>query len=303
MGSILDEIAAYKRTHELPERMRRVPLSVLQAQAAQAPPPRDLVAALRRHPPVALIAEVKRASPSRGMLNPHFDPVQLATCYAVGGAAAISVVTDTPFFRGNLADLSAIRVHFDRLASAAEGPSVADGCHRPGVAETDASRPVSPLPLLRKDFLIHPYQVYEARAAGADAVLLIAALLDDAMLQEMLALAGALGMAALVEVHTAEELARVLPLRPPLIGVNNRNLHTFEVALDTCLQLRPFVPPEICYVAESGIHSAADVARLHAAGVDAMLIGEALVTAPDVGAKIQELCYGVRQDLRADERA
>lgn len=294
MGSILDEIAAYKRTYELPERMRRVPLSVLQTQVTMAPPPRDLVAALRRHPPVALIAEVKRASPSRGVLNPHFDPVQLATCYATGGAAAVSVVTDAHFFRGDLADLSAIRVHFDRLASVSDEESASDGFHGPHPEATHASYPVSPLPLLRKDFLIHPYQLYESRAAGADAVLLIAALLDDGMLQEMLALAGALGMAALVEVHTADELARVLPLRPPLIGVNNRDLHTFEVSLDTCLRLRPLVPPEIGYVAESGIHSAADVARLRAAGVDAMLIGEALVTASDIVAKVQELCDGAR---------
>ena len=294
MGSILDEIADYKRKHELPERMRRVPLSMLQAQAATAPPPRDLVAALRRHSPVALIAEVKRASPSRGVLNPDFDPVQLATLYVAGGAAAISVVTDSHFFQGGLAYLSVIRAHFDRLASATDGQGASDGFHQPSVGETRTSHPLSALPLLRKDFLIHPYQLYEARAAGADAVLLIAALLDDTMLKEMLALTGALGMAALVEVHTAEELARVLPLQPPLIGVNNRDLRTFEVSLDTCLNLRPLVPPEIGYVAESGIHSAADVARLRAAGVDAMLVGEALVTASDIVAKVQELCDGAR---------
>ncbi len=294
MASILEKIADYKRKHELPERMRRVPLSVLRAQAAVAPPPRDLIAGLRRRSPGALIAEVKRASPSRGVLNPDFDPVRLATLYAAGGAAALSVVTDAHFFQGDLAHLSAIRAHFDRLASGLDGQGSPDEFPQPSAGETSTSHPLSPLPLLRKDFLIHPYQLYEARAAGADAVLLIAALLDDVGLKEMLDLAGALGMAALVEVHTADELARVLPLQPPLIGVNNRDLHTFAVSLDTCLNLRPLVPPEIGYVAESGIHSAADVARLRAAGVDAMLVGEALVTASDVIAKMQELCDGAR---------
>jgi indole-3-glycerol phosphate synthase len=294
MGSILDEIADYKRRHELPERMRQVPLSALQVQAAVAPPPRDLVAALRRCSPVALIAEVKRASPSRGTLNPSFDPVQLAVQYATGGAAAISVVTDTHFFQGDLQYLSAIRAHFDCSAHASGEPGLSEKFRPSPAGKTGPFPRMVPLPLLRKDFLIHPYQLYESRVAGADAVLLIAALLDDAMLEEMLALTGELGMTALVEVHTADELTRVLPFRPPLIGVNNRDLHNFEVSLDTCLNLRPLVPPEIGYVAESGIHSAADVARLRAAGVDAMLVGEALVTAPDVVAKIQELCDGAR---------
>jgi len=292
MVSILQEIAQCKKTRELPERMRQVPFSEMQTRAAMAPPPRDFVAALRRHPPVALIAEVKRASPSRGVLKADFDPVQLAASYAAGGAAAISVVTDAYFFRGDLAHLSAIHAHFGRLAYEL-GEHNPCGEFHPSVAK-GTSHSTPPLPLLRKDFLIHPYQLYESRAAGADAVLLIAALLDDAMLKEMLALTGELGMAALVEVHTADELARVLPLQPPLIGVNNRNLHTFEVSLDTCLNLRPLVPPEICYVAESGIHSAADVVRLRAAGVDAMLVGEALVVAPDIVAKIQGLCDGAR---------
>ncbi len=297
MSSILDQIAQYKRTCELPERMRQVPLSVVQARAAMAPLPRDLTAAIRSRSPGALIAEIKRASPSRGLLNPNFDPVQLAALYAANGAAAISVVTDARFFQGDLAYLSAIRAHFDSGAHGEldRGDLSSD--------ETDTSTPqgaqhqsgsAQPVPLLRKDFLIHPYQVYESRAAGADAVLLIAALLDDQALEEMLALTLELGMAALVEVHTAAELARVLPLRPPLIGVNNRNLHTFKVSLETCLRLRPLVPPDICYVAESGIHTSADVVRLREAGVDAMLIGEALVTASDVAAKVQEFCHAAR---------
>ncbi|PWH18647.1 MAG: indole-3-glycerol phosphate synthase TrpC [Ardenticatenia bacterium] len=294
MGSILDEIADYKRTHELPDRMRRVSLSALQAQVAMVSPPRDLVAALRHRSPVALIAEVKRASPSRGVLNSNFDPVQLAVQYAVGGAAAISVVTDAHFFQGDLEYLSAIRAYFDRLAHVSGEPGLSD---RPSLAlagEKGSSPPMAPLPLLRKDFLIHPYQLYESRVAGADAVLLIAALLDDILLREMLMLTKELGMTALVEVHNADELGRVLPLQPSLIGVNNRDLHTFEVSLEACLNLRPLVPRGICYVAESGIHSATDVMRLRAASVDAMLVGEALVTAPDIVAKIQELCDGAR---------
>ncbi|MGQ9786581.1 MAG: indole-3-glycerol phosphate synthase TrpC, partial [Anaerolineae bacterium] len=187
-----------------------------------------------------------------------------------------------------------IRAHFDHLTHESDERGSSDKVPQPTAEETHSSHPRLPLPLLRKDFLVHPYQLYESRAAGADAVLLIAALLDDMMLKEMLDLTGALGMAALVEVHTADELARVLPLQPALIGVNNRNLHTFEVSLDTCLNLRSLVPPGICYVAESGIHSAADVTRLRAAGVDAMLVGEALVTTSDVIAKVQELCDGTR---------
>jgi len=148
------------------------------------------------------------------------------------------------------------------------------------------------VPLLRKDFIVHPYQVYEARAAGADALLLIAAALSDGDLAELLALTHRLGMDALVEIHDAGELARVLPLKPHLVGVNNRDLHTFRVDLSTCLALRPLLGVEVCFVAESGIHTHADVARLAAAGVDGMLVGEALVVAPDVAAKVRELTDG-----------
>ena len=279
MTTILDRIAEHKRTTELPQRMRDVPLRVLEARAAAAATPRDLVAALRGRPGVALIAEVKRASPSRGLLRPDFDPVQLARLYAAGGAAAISVLTDSRFFQGDLAHLSQIRAWLESRL----GEVTATG---------RGGQPAEPLPLLRKDFVVHRYQVFEGRAAGADAVLLIAALLDDRELADLLALTHHLGMTALVEVHTAEELSRVLPLRPRLIGVNNRNLHDFSVNLEACLSLRRQVPPETCFVAESGIHSRADVARLQAAGVDAMLVGEALVVAPDVAAKVRELVYG-----------
>jgi indole-3-glycerol phosphate synthase len=270
--TILDRIVDYKRSEELPRRMRDVPLETLQACAASAPAPRDFVAALRSAPGIALIAEVKRASPSKGVLRPDFDPVQLAATYTAHGAAAISVLTDEPFFQGNLAYLTQI---CQRLALPLEGG--------------EQPRPV---PLLRKDFMIHPYQVYEARAAGADALLLIAAILSEADLAQLLSLTQALGMAALVEVHTEDELARVLPLAPRLVGVNNRDLRDFSVDLNTCLRLRPLLPPDVCLVAESGIHTRTDVARLAAAGVDAVLVGEALVTAPDVAAKVRELADG-----------
>jgi indole-3-glycerol phosphate synthase len=267
--TILDRIVDYKRTEELPRRMRELPMEAMQACAAAAPAPRDFIAGLRSAPGVALIAEVKQASPSKGLLRPDFDPVQLAATYASHGAAALSVLTDEPFFQGSLAYLAQIR---QRLALPLEGGE------QPRL-----------VPLLRKDFIIHPYQVYEARAAGADALLLIAAILSEADLAQLLSLTRTLGMTGLVEVTSREELARVLPLAPLLVGVNNRDLRDFSVNLNTCLTLRPLVPPDICLVAESGIHTRADVARLAAAGVDAVLVGEALVTAPDVGAKVREL--------------
>jgi indole-3-glycerol phosphate synthase len=273
--TILDRIIDYKRTEELPRRMRNLPLEEVQARTATAPPPRDFVAALRSAPGVALIAEVKRASPSRGVLRPDFDPLHLAATYAASGAAAISVLTDERFFQGSLAYLAQI--------CQAPLPSLPRQA-----GEGQGGGP----PLLRKDFIVHSYQVYEARAAGADALLLIAAVLPGGDLADLLALTHALGMAALVEVHSGDELARVLPLRPGLVGVNNRDLCTFNVDLNTCLALRPLVPVDVCFVAESGIHTCADVARLAAAGVDAMLVGEALVTAPDVAAKVRELTDG-----------
>ncbi len=266
--TILDRIVDYKQTEELPRRMGEFPLEAVQARAAASPPPHDFVAALRSTPGLALIAEVKQASPSKGVLRPGFDPVQLATTYAANGAAAISVLTDEPFFQGNLAYLTDIRLH---------------------IASSKQPRPV---PLLRKDFIIHPYQVYEARAAGADALLLIAAVLPNVDLAELLSLSHLLGMTALVEVHNEEELMRVLPLAPRLIGVNNRDLHDFSVNLDTCVKLRPLVPQDVCFVAESGIQTRADMKRLAAAGVDAALVGEALVTASDVGAKVRDLIDG-----------
>ena len=255
-STILDTIIAHKR-EEVALQKQVKSLGEWKAKAESAPPPRDFLAALRA-PGVSLIAEVKKASPSKGLLCPDFDPVRLARAYAANGAAAISVLTDARFFQGGLDDLRAVRQAVD-------------------------------IPVLRKDFIVDPYQVYEARAAGADAALLIVAALDDATLQDLYALIQQLSMAALIEVHNAAELERALAIQPRLIGVNNRDLRTFHVTLDTTAALRPRVPDDIVLVAESGIHTPEDVARLAAIGVDAMLVGEALVTAEDVGKRVRDL--------------
>jgi indole-3-glycerol phosphate synthase len=260
--SVLDEIFAHKR-QEVAARQASRPLRAVMAQAERAAPARDFVAALRgsRCRP-ALIAEIKRASPSRGPLAPGLDPTAMARLYAENGAAAISVLTDERYFAGSLDDLAGI-------ASLSGMP-----------------------PLLRKDFICDPYQVYEARAAGADAILLIVAHLSEDSLRELQALAEELGMSALVEVHDRAELEVALRCGARLIGVNNRDLRTFIVDSDTVMRLRPAVPAGVCLVAESGIHSAADVRRLASAGVDAVLVGEVLVTAPDVAAAVRSLAGG-----------
>lgn len=263
--TILDAIVRYKQTKELPKQMQVREMAMVRAEAALAPKPKDFVAALRATEKVALIAEVKKASPSRGLLRHNFDPIELASIYAKNGAAAISILTDTKYFQGKLEYLTQIRDHLQQSV----------GPNRPA--------------LLRKDFVFDTYQVYEARAAGADALLLIAAVLDDSEMADLLALTGNLDMAALIEVHSRDELERVLPLCPRLIGVNNRDLRDFSVDLNTCIELRQYVPPEICFVAESGIHTTADVARLSREGVDAILVGEALVKAKNVGQKVREL--------------
>ena len=263
--TILDDIVKYKRTEELPRQMQAREAALVQAEASLAPKTQDFVAALRAAPRVALIAEVKKASPSKGLLRHDFDPQALALTYAKNGAAAISVLTDARYFQGKLEYLTQIR----------------DGLQK----DMRANRPA----LLRKDFIFDAYQVYEARAAGADAVLLIAAVLKDNEMAGLLALTHKLGMTALVEVHDRQELERVLPLQPRLIGVNNRDLRDFSVDLNTCIELRQHVPAEICFVAESGFHTAADVERLGREGIDAILVGEALVKARDIGRKVQEL--------------
>jgi indole-3-glycerol phosphate synthase len=254
--TILDKIVRWKRK-EIARCQRARPQEAVQAEMALAPPPRDFVAALRG-PGVRLIAEVKCASPSKGLLRHDFDAVALAREYEVHGAAAVSVLTDRRFFQGDLGHLQAVRQNVG-------------------------------LPVLRKDFILDPYQVYEARAAGADAILLIVAALSEGEPASLYRLARELGMAALVEVHNAAELERALRIRPRLVGVNNRDLRTFEVNLETTAHLRPLIPAEVTLVAESGVHTRADVTRLEAIGADAMLVGESLVRAEDIGRKIQEL--------------
>jgi indole-3-glycerol phosphate synthase len=242
---------------EVTERRRRVPLIEMRARAESALPTRDFAGALRcEH--IALIAEVKRASPSRGTLRADLDPVPLARAYAANGAAAISVLTDKRFFNGSLADLEAVR------------------------AAVDA-------PVLRKDFVIDEYQLYEARVHQADAVLLIVRILSDARLRDYLALTHAIGLGALTEVHDEAELDRALAADAPIVGINNRNLADFTVSLATTERLAPRVPPSKIIVAESGVHTCADVERVAKAGGHAVLVGEALMRAGDVAAKVEEL--------------
>lgn len=261
--TIFDDIVKYKRIEELPRQMQAREAALVLAEASLARPPRDFVAALRARPNrVALIAEIKKASPSKVLLRHHFDPLELASIYAENGAAAISVLTDSRYFQGRLEDLAQVRA-----------------------AQKTAGSP----PLLRKDFIFHPYQVYEARAAWAYALLLIVAILNDRELADLLDLTTRLKMTALVEVHDRAELERVMPFRPRLVGVNNRDLRTLAVDLTTCIELRQYVPADIAYVAESGIFTAADVARLAREGIEAILVGEALVKAKDVARKVQEL--------------
>ena len=262
LPAILDRIVAAKR-YELERRRKQEPLAILRGRLAQAAPTRSLAQALRG-PSLALIAEVKRASPSRGVLRADLDAQALACTYAGNGAAAISVLTEEQHFQGSLDDLTAVR-------------AALDGCGDP--------RP----PLLRKDFLFDAYHLFEARAYGADAVLLIAAVLNPGLLAELLALARTLGLECLVEVHNERELERALAADAQIIGINNRDLRTFEVDLAVSERLRPLIPEDRVVVAESGIHTRADVERLRALGVNAVLIGEALVTAEDAGAKTREL--------------
>ncbi len=254
---------------------KNMEIAALDAQAIRraadsSPAPRDFLSALKRrrfgtHP--SLIAELKRASPSRGLLAPHLDLFQLAELYTQNGASAISVLTDEKFFMGSLQTLRELRARN---------------------LTPDTSHVI---PLLRKDFILHETQLYESRANGADAVLLIAAALpDDALFADLHALALELGLTPLVEVHDEAETERTLKLKDvKLIGINNRNLATFDVSLETTERLRPMIPLEIAVVAESGIFTANDVERLAKANVDAILVGEALVTSDDIPAKVREL--------------
>ncbi len=261
---ILDEILAHKQ-EEVAQARRNTALVAVKACAAKQAPALDFASALQAEG-VSLIAEVKKASPSKGVLRSDFHPLFLATAYAAHGAAAISVLTDVRFFQGNLQTLTAIKAALQK-----------------------AGRVV---PLLRKDFIIDPYQVYESRAAGADALLLIAAVLPDEVLAELLSLTHRLGMTALVEVHDEQEVTRALPFQPRVVGINNRDLRDFSVDLTRFERLRQLLPDGVIAVAESGIQTAANVRRLAKAGANAVLVGEALVTASDVGEKVRELVEG-----------
>ncbi|MGE5249823.1 MAG: indole-3-glycerol phosphate synthase TrpC [Bacteroidota bacterium] len=260
MNGLLQEILAYKETE-----LKGLDAPALQRAAAAAPPPRDFLAAISRGTfdlPPRLIAELKLASPSRGMLAPELDIKETAGIYAENGASAISVLTDKKFFHGRLESLRKLRF----------------ACQ-------------SPLPLLRKDFIIAESQLYESRANGADAVLLIvAAFSDDGLLAGLHDLALELGLTPLVEIHDERESERALRLqRLRLIGINNRDLSTFRISLETTERLRPLIPPGIRVISESGISGRRDVERLTECNIDAMLVGEALVTAPNIAAKVREL--------------
>jgi indole-3-glycerol phosphate synthase len=264
--SILQQILAHKVV-EVARQRSKVKDSAIQHKATLAPPVRSFAQALRRHQRPTLIAEVKHASPSRGVLIEPFEPLAIAATYSHGGASAISVLTDQRYFQGSLKYLEGIR------QQDAVGP---DGHHPP---------------LLRKDFIIDAYQVFEARAYGADAILLIMAALPDDQIKLLYDLAQQLGMDTLVEVHDDDELQRALALDVAIIGVNNRNLHTFELSLDTTAQVFAKIPAgrNITLVSESGIFTAADVATVGHHGANAILVGEALIKSTDMLAKTQEL--------------
>jgi indole-3-glycerol phosphate synthase len=259
MTNILTKILDQKRLE-----IAALNAPALRRAAESSPVPRDFLSAVtrrRNNLPPALIAELKRASPSKGVLAPHLDLLEVADLYTQNGASAISVLTDEKFFQGKLETLRQLRIANHQL------------------------------PLLRKDFTIDESQIYEARANGAGAILLIAAALpDDAHFAALHACALSLGLTALVEVHDEAETERALKINGiRLIGINNRNLSTFEVSLKTTERIRPLIPSEIAVVAESGIFTAADVTRLQKIDIDAILVGEALVTAPDIAAKVREL--------------
>jgi indole-3-glycerol phosphate synthase len=257
MTTILDTIVASKRM-EIEAARGRVPERELERQLIEAPPVRDFRAALEGSVGVQVVAEVKKASPSAGLLRADFDPIQIARLYEQHGAACLSVLTDEPFFRGRLEYLTAIRA---------------------AVAT----------PLLRKDFILDRYQLLEARLAGADAVLLIAEILAGPELCRLLRETWDLGMEALVELYDAENLQRVLDSGARVIGVNNRDLRTFVTRVEHTLELAPRIPAGCCLVSESGIGTRHDVQRLEAAGVRAILVGETLMRAADIGTKLDEL--------------
>lgn len=260
MENILDRILATKRD-EVAHAQKQRSLAEVRRDAENRRDVRDFVAAIRsklEHDRPAVIAEIKKASPSKGVLRQHLDPAAIASSYAENGAACLSVLTDAQYFQGSLHDLVAARTS-------------------------------SGLPVLRKDFVVDGYQIFQARASGADAILLIVAALSDAQLNDYEAIAAALGMAVLAEVHDATELKRALSLKTPLIGINNRNLRSFETSLQTTLDLLPQMPSDRIIVTESGILAPSDVARMRGAGVQAFLVGEALMRSPDPGGELARL--------------
>jgi indole-3-glycerol phosphate synthase len=254
--SVLDEIIAHKRA-EVAALRARTPIDAVRARAAAAPPPRDFAAAIAG-PPIKVIAEVKRASPSAGSIRAAADPVATARSYAAAGASAVSVLTDHRYFSGSLEDLVAVR--------GAVG-----------------------LPILRKDFTVDAFQVYEARAAGADAVLLIAGAIPAADLASLARLAGDLELTALVEVHSEQDLDDALSIGPRVVGINNRDLRTLQTDLETTHRLRPRIPAGITVISESGIATPGDVADVARAGIDAILVGTSLMASPDPGAHLRAL--------------
>ena len=260
MSDILEKIVAVKR-EEVAAALKRKPLAVVRADAESRVLTRDFVGALKAKIAAgkpAVIAEIKKASPSKGVLREDFIPADIAQSYADNGAACLSVLTDVQFFQGEVDYLKQARA----------------SCQ---------------LPVLRKDFMVDPYQIYESRSMGADCILLIAACLDDAQMKDLEAIAFGLDMAVLVEVHDGAELERALKLKTPLIGINNRNLKTFEVTLDTTLALRASVPSDRILVTESGIQTRDDVLRMGAAGINAFLVGEAFMRANDPGEALAAL--------------
>lgn len=253
---ILEQIVNSTRK-SVAERKSRTPLADLEKATGRQAPPRDFARALQGDS-IKLIAEIKRASPSKGMLCKNLAAASMARIYEQSGAAAISVLTESGYFQGGFADLEAVRKEVD-------------------------------LPVLCKDFVLDSYQIYQARTHGADAVLLIVAILNQQELKTLIETARSLGMAVLVEVHKKSELHRALEVSPPIIGINNRNLVDFSVDLKTTLSLKPLIPEGIAVISESGIHSREDVLQLERTNVNAILVGEALVTSPDPAAKIYEL--------------
>ncbi|GIV68800.1 MAG: indole-3-glycerol phosphate synthase [Caldilinea sp.] len=273
-GEVLNLIMAWKR-QEVPRQMEIAPLAQVKAFARLAPPALDFAAALTAEPGASLIAEVKRASPSKGVIAREWDPEQIAETYARNGAAAISCLTDSRFFQGKLEYLTAIKERLREIGRAA--------------------------PVLRKDFIYHEYQVYEARMAGADAILLIVGVLGDNDLRELRELAESLGMAALVEVHDEAETERALKSGARIIGVNNRDLRTFQVDIETTGRLRKLIPPDKILVGESGIRTPEDVQRMAAMGCDAILVGETFCKLPQAqrAAKVKEFVEAGRRSRRA----